>query len=88
MARGFKTGGGSRKGKPNRTTSAAKEAFSLAFEGLGGVGAFTTWARRNPTDFYKLYARLIPVESHVGGPDGGAIPVAWPLPPHPLEVGS
>ena len=85
MARGFKTGGGSRKGVPNRTTAAAKEAFSFAFAGIGGVEALTDWARSNPGDFYRLYARLIPTETHLGGPDGGPVPIAWPLPRHPLE---
>jgi len=49
-------------GIPNKLTRAAKEAFALAFEGVGGVDALTEWARENLTDFYKLYARLIPVE--------------------------
>ena len=49
-------------GIPNKLTRAAKEAFALAFEGVGGVDALTEWARENLTDFDKLYARLIPVE--------------------------
>lgn len=28
------------------------------------------WAKDNLTDFYKLYARLIPVETQVTGKDG------------------
>lgn len=50
------------KGSLNKTTRAAKEAFALAFQGMGGVAALTRWAKANPTDFYKLYARLIPVD--------------------------
>lgn len=57
-------------GVPNKLTKSAREAFALAFEGIGGAAALTTWARENTTEFFKLYARLIPVE-HVGsGGDG------------------
>jgi hypothetical protein len=50
------------KGSANKMTRAAKEAFALAFEELGGVGGLTEWGRRNRTEFYKLFARLIPAE--------------------------
>ena len=56
--------GGRKPGSVNKTTRTAREAFQLAFEGLG-QGALLTWATANPTEFFKLYARLIPVE-HVG----------------------
>lgn len=61
MAKGKKTGGRT-KGVPNKTTTAAKEAFALAFDGIGGVPALIEWAEENRSDFFKLYARLIPVE--------------------------
>lgn len=50
------------KGDTHKTTRAAKEAFALAFEGAGGVEALRMWALKNRTEFYRLYARLIPVE--------------------------
>ena len=59
-------------GVPNKLTKSAREAFQLAFEGMGGYPKLQAWALDNPTEFYKLYARLIPVE-HVG--DGGAGPI-------------
>lgn len=62
-------GKGRPKGVKNKVTAAAREAFTLAFEGLGGVKALTAWARGNKTEFFKLYARLIPTE--VTGKDGG-----------------
>lgn len=65
-----KSFGGRKKGVPNKFTGKAKEAFALAFKGMGGVGALTRWAKRNPSDFYKLYARLIPVEVAGSGEDG------------------
>jgi hypothetical protein len=61
------------KGAVNKTTKSAREAFALAFEGCGGYTSLTAWAIANQTDFYKLYARLIPVE-HVGA--GGEGPIS------------
>lgn len=85
MARGKKTGGGSRKGIPNRLTRAAKEAFGLAFEKTGGVKGLTEWAQENRTEFYKLYARLIPTEQHIGNADGMPIELVWPVARTPLD---
>jgi len=65
------------KGRPlgsvNKLTKSAREAFQLAFAGIGGAPALTAWAKKNPTEFWKLYARLIPVE-HVGA--GGEGPIS------------
>ena len=73
MAKGKKTGGRT-PGTLNKTTKSAREAFSLAFEAIQRPGtSLSEWAALNPTEFYKLYARLIPVE-HVG--EGGSGPVA------------
>lgn len=61
------------KGVPNKLTKSAREAFQLAFEAIQqGKTGLASWAAENPTEFYKLYARLIPVE-HVG--EGGEGPV-------------
>ena len=65
MARGRKTGGGSRRGCPNRFTTSAKEAFDYAFQDLGGRKGLARWARRNRNDFYRLYARQIPQQHGV-----------------------
>ncbi len=62
----FKKGEGGRPvGAVNRTTVAAKEAFALAFDALGGYEAMVAWAQSDPDNrkvFYTLYARLIPVD--------------------------
>ncbi len=60
--KGHPKAGGRAKGTPNKVTRSAKEAFAAAFEGVGGVERLILWAKLNPTDFFKLYARLIPVE--------------------------
>lgn len=49
-------------GSLNESTLKAKEAFNLAFNKLGGVDELVTWAKKNPTDFYKIYGRLIPTD--------------------------
>jgi hypothetical protein len=64
-------GKGRPRGAVNKTTKAAREAFVLAFEGIGGVPALVAWAKKNPNQFFPLYARLMPIE-HTG-PEGGAI---------------
>lgn len=55
-------GAGRKAGTPNKTTSSIKAAFVAAFDKLGGVPALVKWGQDNPTDFYKLVSRLIPVE--------------------------
>lgn len=54
--------GGRKKGTPNRTTTAVKEALEHAFKGIGGKAAFTRWAKENPEEFYKLWVKLLPRE--------------------------
>lgn len=61
MAKGKKTGG-RKKGSPNKTTTAVKEALLDAFERLGGIDSLLHWARSNNTEFYKLWARILPQE--------------------------
>lgn len=46
-------------------TVSAKEAFQLAYEGIGGANALMEWARLNQTDFFRLYSKLIPTETSV-----------------------
>lgn len=66
-------GKGRKKGSANKLTKSARAAFQHAFDANGGGAALAAWAKANPTEFYKLYARLIPVE-HVG--EGGEGPIA------------
>lgn len=72
--RGHKTGGRT-KGTPNRVSATARDNIILAFDGIGGIPALVEWAKANRADFYRIYARLLPVESRVGGLDGGALPI-------------
>lgn len=67
MAAGHKTGG-RQKGTPNNITRAFRDAVQIAYGAIGGDKAFADWARANPTEFYRVAARLIPQEMrHAGG---------------------
>lgn len=52
----------SRKGSPNKVGATAKENILAVFTRIGGTAGMAKWAKDNQTEFYKLYARLIPVE--------------------------
>lgn len=66
MAKGYKTGG-RQHGTPNKLTRAFKDAVQIAYGAIGGDKAFATWAEANPTEFYKIAARLIPQEMRESG---------------------
>lgn len=54
--------GGRKAGTPNKVTADVKAALTRAFDGLGGVESLTRWAKQEPTEFYKLWAKLLPSE--------------------------
>lgn len=68
MALGKKTGG-RKKGVQNKTTVAVKEALQSTFDEIGGVNGLVNWAKQEPTEFYKLWGKLLPTEvkADVGG---------------------
>ena len=59
--RGQKTGG-RQVGTPNKVTAIFKDAVRVVYEDIGGHTAFAAWAKENPTEFYRIAARLIPTE--------------------------
>jgi len=59
--RGQKTGG-RQVGTPNKVTTIFKDAVRTVYEDIGGNAAFAAWAKENPTEFYRIAARLIPTE--------------------------
>ena len=65
--------GGRRAGVPNRLTTAFREAVQLVYEGIGGHEAFAKWAKENPTEFYRIAARLIPTEMRDKGDDNRVV---------------
>lgn len=61
MAKGKKTGG-RKAGTPNKVSVTVKDNVITVFEGIGGAGTMKAWAQENLTEFYKLYAKLIPTQ--------------------------
>ena len=50
------------KGAKNVTSGTAKENVLAVFTRLEGTAGMAKWARKHPTEFYKLYGRLLPIE--------------------------
>lgn len=63
--------GGRKKGTPNKLSSTVKDNVIAVFDDIGGREDMAEWAKDNRTEFYKLYAKLLPTE--VTGKDGGPI---------------
>ena len=72
---------GNPAGKPvgalSKVSRSAKEALTLAFEGIGGLPALETWARdpANRGAFYSLWGKMIPKAIEASGLDGGELVV-------------
>jgi hypothetical protein len=60
-------------------------AFHDAFELIGGVPRLAIWADGHPTDFYKLYARLLPAEASKSASQSEQPTVIHVLPRGPLD---
>lgn len=61
MARGRKTGG-RKRGVPNKISGTVRENVIQVFDQIGGLRQMAQWAQKNRTEFYRLYAKLLPVE--------------------------
>lgn len=61
------------------------EAFTGAFDLIGGVPRLAIWADSHPTDFYKLYARLLPTAAQTQLEHSGEITIRHVLPRGPLD---
>lgn len=74
MAKGRKTGG-RKKGSVNKVTASTKAALEKAFGELGGVPSLVKWAEEQPTEFYKLWSKLVPADVKVegSGPAGAIV---------------
>jgi hypothetical protein len=68
-------GPGRPKGTLNKLTLAAKEALEYAFDAIGGQDALAAWAKENPTEFFKLFAKLIPARHELTGANGGPVEI-------------
>jgi hypothetical protein len=63
------------KGAVNKTTSIVKEVFADVFASLqeDKTANLRAWAKKNPTEFYKLASKLIPLQ--VAGDQDNPLPV-------------
>lgn len=70
--KGQKAGPGRPRGALNKTTVAAKEAISLAAQGLGGTERLIAWAQEDPLNerafWSSIYPKLLPLQV-TGDPD-------------------
>ena len=64
-----RAGPGRPRGSPNRATVQMRNAISAVFEDLqashegpGEYPHFLAWAKENPTDFYRIAARQLPLQ--------------------------
>lgn len=62
--------GGRAKGVQNKATREVKEALISAFEELGGVDGLVEWGKKNQTEFYKLWVKLLPAQLNLAGANG------------------
>jgi len=72
---GKKTGGGSRKGKPNKATAALKDMILQALDEEGGVKYLRARAQDTPTAFLSLIGRILPMQ--VTGENGGPVAIRF-----------
>lgn len=61
MAKGIKTGGGSRKGRPNKLTADVKAMILAALDQAGGTQYLLTQAQSNPNAFLTLVGKVLPM---------------------------
>ncbi len=80
---GFEKGnkyGGRKRGAKNRLTNDVRQIFHDVYENMGadkvnpetgkpltGNEAMLEWARDNPTEFYRLYGKMIPTTAEITG---------------------
>lgn len=62
MAAGKKTGGGSRKGSPNKNTKAIKDMILGALAAKGGQEWLESQMDSNPTAFMTLLGKVLPTQ--------------------------
>jgi hypothetical protein len=59
---GKRNGAGRPAGAPNKLSAAVKDNIIEVFERIGGVESMAAWATENQTQFFNLYAKLLPLQ--------------------------
>lgn len=57
--------GGRPKGTIGYFGRSARLILEQTFEGMGGIEEFIAWGKNNRTDFYKIWAKLLPTNIQV-----------------------
>lgn len=65
---------GRRAGTPNALTVQFRESVQRVYSMIGGDAHMASWAQKEPTEYYRIAARLIPHE--LTGAGGGPIQLA------------
>jgi len=68
-----KTGGGSRKGIPNKNSAQLKDMILQALDKAGGVSYLQAQATKSPAAFLTLIGKVLPMQ--VTGADDGPLKV-------------
>lgn len=63
------------------------EAMAQAFEIIGGVPRLALWADANPTEFYKILGKQVPVlvQNAIAIKANGPVTIISAIPPSPLD---
>lgn len=61
-------------------------AFQDAFELIGGTPRLADWANDHPTEFYKLYGKLLPSGASAAFGEANELVVRHVLPQSPLDA--
>lgn len=59
---GKREGAGRKAGVPNKISSTVKENVIAVFDELGGIDHMKMWAIDNPSQFYNIYAKILPTD--------------------------
>lgn len=59
---GKREGAGRKPGVPNKVSTTVKENVIEVFDMIGGISNMAVWAKENETQFYNLYAKLLPLQ--------------------------
>ena len=71
---GKREGSGRKPGVPNKMSATVKQNVIEVFEQLGGIEHMKQWAIDNPNNFYNIYAKILPTQTELSGPDGSDLP--------------
>jgi len=72
---GKREGSGRKKGTPNKISGQVRNNVIDVFDEIGGVQEMALWAAENRTEYYRLYAKLMPTQSEIGTMDGQESPL-------------